>query len=473
MDLKISTKLGQTLNLTPRLQQSIKLMQLNRMELIRAIENELLENPVLTVGAENLSNSKQDSADSSQTAASDQTVPTEHQSSNFEIDFAEGHVVRAHDGDYSNWLENLPASQDPLLGMLSEQIDLSLISPEVREVLAYIVGNLDESGFINETEHEIAHNCAVSIETVDAAYEVLRNVEPVGIGSRNVQECLILQLDNMGLADSLAARIVNDHLERLARNQFSEIAAIENTSMLQVNHAASTIKQLSPCPRGRLQSDATHYVIADLSMEYDPANDSFRIVLNDDGIPRLTISPLYQGIASASTSEHPETKYLRSKIADANWLIRSIEQRRNTMRRVAETLANVQKDYLLNGREFLKPLTMKAVAQAVGVHESTVSRIVNSKYALTPQGLIELKCLFSQSIAGSEQNVSAMTVKKLMQDLIASEPNNKPISDQDLVSILKRGHKLEISRRTVAKYRDELGIPSSHNRKRFKSQQLQ
>ena len=469
MELKAGLKLGQHLSITPKLQQSIKIMQMSRHDLIRTVEQELIENPVLTlVDDQGHINEKEITRIEASTEAT-----TETESYSLDADYNYLDRSNSFSSDHSQWIENLPSNVDPLIELIADQIDLIQLSTAVKKGLYFILGNLDDSGFLDLSLSEVAGACEISEEEALQAFDVLKMLEPVGIGSRNVEECLLLQLENMGMADGLAANIIRKHLELVYKNKLSEIAKIEEVSIMQVNQAVSTIRILKPSPRASLLRNETQYITPDVSIIYDADQKQFVISLNEDGIPKIGVSPFYQMISQEASPKDNESKFLKSKIHDAEWLMKSIEQRRQTLLKVAQVLCKEQKEYLLNGPQYLKPLTMREVASIAGVHESTISRVVNGKYAETPQGLLELKVFFCQSLSASDQNMSATAVKGIIQDLILSEPSEKPLSDQDLVGILKRGHKLEISRRTVAKYRDELGIPSSQDRRRAKSEQVQ
>ena len=492
LETKLVQKLSQTLLMTPQLQQAIKLLQLGRLEYLEAIEKELLENPLL----EELKEATNAQATQGEAVAADNLIasPAEPTASDSPVQ-ADLSSEPASDAspqakvDWEDYLENFtdyrgsatpkglidyderPSAEasltreETLADHLLNQIRLADLAPLDRDIAACIVGNLDKNGYLCMASDEIAQACGRSMEDVERVIEFVRSLDPPGVAARNLKECLALQLDSQGRGEGLEARIILNHLDKLERRRFDLIAKAEQVALEEVYKAVTAIKKLEPRPGRPFADDATRYVVPDVYV-YKVGND-YVISLNEDGMPKLRVSPYYLRLLRAGDADNlPNREYLNERLKAASWLIRSILQRQQTIYKVAESIVKFQREFLDHGISRLRPLTLKDVADDIKMHESTVSRVTISKYIHTPQGVFELKFFFSTAIKTIDGDVSASSIKERIRSIIAAEPENEPISDQGIVEILKKEN-VPIARRTVAKYRESLGFESSSRRKKL------
>lgn len=485
LEAKLVQKLSQTLTMTPQLQQAIKLLQLGRLEYKEAIDRELLENPVL----EELPD--EPSLDSEQRTAEGSTASAEaiafeggdsgndsngDSSSEPKIDwedylesFTEYRGANTPKGtvDYEDkpQLENTIFRSESLSEYLIRQIRLLQLSEDDIRISVYIIGNLDKNGYLCSSYEEVAEECGCSIEDVERVISEIRTLEPAGITARDLPECLILQLDHLGLGTGVEATIVRDHLEKVEKRKFDVIAKELKIQPERVYQAVTLIQHLEPRPGRQFADDDTRYVIPDVYVQ--KINGEYVITLNEDGLPKLRVSPYYLKVLQEQSSDGTAAKnYLHERLKAASWLIKSIHQRQNTIFKVTDSIVKFQKEFLDHGIERLKPLVLRDVAQDIGMHESTVSRVTTNKYVHTPQGVFELKFFFTTGIKSSQGDMSSSSVKEKIRTLIAAEDVKHPLSDQELVEILQKEN-IDIARRTVAKYRESLGISSSSKRKKI------
>jgi RNA polymerase sigma-54 factor len=326
-----------------------------------------------------------------------------------------------------------------------------------------ITGNLNRDGLLECSYEEIAQACDCSVEEVSEVADTLRFFDPVGCCTRNLQECLVTQLESMGLADGLESRLILHHLDKLEKRKYDAIAKAECVTMDQISRAINTIRSLEPRPGRPFSDETTRYIVPDVYV-HKVGND-FIVTLNEDGIPRLTINNTYSDLLKGSGTENKA--YLTERARAASWLIKSIQQRQQTIYRVTESIVKFQREFFEHGVSKLKPLVLKDVADDIEMHESTISRVTTEKYVNTPQGLFELKFFFTSGIkTAGGSDISSSSVKDQIKSIIASESPQNPISDQQIVDLLK-SQKIDIARRTVAKYRETLGIPSSAQRKQL------
>lgn len=484
LEAKLVQKMSQSLLMTPQLQQAIKLLQLGRLEYKEAIEKELLENPILEEVRE--------SGDSGESAtpsnefeggageAQDTQIPVEveaqvntpegpadHES--YLESFSDAHGSSSARGqgesDDRSPLEASVSRAETLQEYLLNQLRMADVAPEDQPIALQILGNLDKNGYLCSSYEELAKEAGCSVEDVIRVIEIFRGFDPAGVGARDLGECLLIQLENMEMGSALPARIVRDHLDKLERRKYDQIAKVEKVTVQEVYRAVSVIRTLEPRPGRQFADEATRYVVPDIYVQ--KVAGEYVITLNEEGLPRLRVSPYYmQLLKSGEYGNNPNRVYLNERLKAASWLIKSIHQRQQTIYKVTESIMKFQREFLDLGIERLKPLVLKDVADDIGMHESTVSRVTTNKYVHTPQGVFELKFFFTSGIKSAEGDLSSSSIKEKIKNLIAAEDQQNPISDQQIVDILKKDN-IDIARRTVAKYREGLGILSSSKRKKL------
>lgn len=482
LEIKITQKLSQSLLMTPQLQQAIKLLQLGRLEYQEAIEQELLENPVLEEfqtddsGRQNDQQNNQDSHQHTEDAADTNSQQKDDSPVDWEDYLAQFTDSRGSalpkgniDHDDRPSLEATLAKTTNLSEHLLTQIRYTDLTPEDMPVVLHIIGNLNRNGLLCATDEELAEACEVSTEHVQGVLSVVQSLDPIGIAARDLPECLFLQLDGLGYGSSLAAKIVTSHIKELENRKYDQIARKENVSVEAVYEAIKLIRTLEPRPAKDFTDEEVRYVTPDIYVYKD--GEEYVISLNEDGLPRLRVSPYYLSLLQnrgddSENGTNPNKQYLTERLKAASWLIKSIHQRQQTIYKVTESIVKFQRDFLDNGIEALKPLVLKDVADDIGMHESTVSRVTTNKFVHTPQGVFELKFFFSTGIQSGTGSVSSNSVKEKIKNIISTENPKKPISDQAIVEFLAADN-VTIARRTVAKYRESLGILSSSKRKKL------
>ncbi len=447
--------LSQHLAMTMKLQQAIQILQLSAQDLKTEIEKEYLDNPALEMeygdGADEsqLGNLRADNL----SALADYLDGDGNTSSGgFSAVNSQEHVFEAA----------TPVSMT-LERELLEQAEFAFPVEQDRAVATFIIGSIDDWGYLTLPLQEIAATMNVSEEKAAAVLTVIQGFEPLGVGARDLAECLRIQAKALGIYEGLVAAVIDKHLTKVADAHIKEIAAAEKCKPADVQVAVDIVRKLEPKPGSAYGSEAANYITPDVVVTKTP--EGYRVSLNDTYIPQLRISPLYK---DAEGYDKDTQKYINKRLSAASWLINSIEQRRTTIRRVVEEIVRVQQDFLEQGLKKLHPLTMREVAEAIGVHESTVSRAVANKYAELPGGIIALRKFFTANLAkehGGEDFIASQA-KAVIKELIAGENPQKPLSDQKLCELLKT-RKMDISRRTVMKYREALGYPSSVKRKRY------
>ncbi|HEY8549509.1 MAG TPA: RNA polymerase factor sigma-54 [Vicinamibacterales bacterium] len=470
---RLHTKLVQKLILTPSLQQAIKLLPMTTIELADMLNQEVVENPMLEeVPTEELQANDQ----IAQTERED--VPDEPQQTR--ADNWDDHDYAYFFGDYLDDgsrgsrvpvevkelppIENTLSTQRSLADHLEWQLTLSTDDPQTREIGMAIIGNLGDDGYLMASVDEIAAMGDWKPTDVEKVLTMMQHFDPVGVAARDLQECLTLQLRHLGLGDTPAEKIVTDHLRLLQNHQVPEIARRLGMSIEELKPHIEIIRNLDPKPGSRLNPAPSQYVIPDVFVV--KVEDRYEVMLNEDGLPQLRINPLYKRLIDKGGDANDETRaYVKEKFRSALWLLKSVDQRQKTIYKVAKSIVNFQTEFLDHGIEHLKPLVLRDVANDIGMHESTVSRVVNNKYMHTPQGVFEMKYFFHSGISSSYgENVSSVTIKQRIRKIIESEDAKKPLSDSKIVSILQK-EGLILARRTIAKYREELRIPTSNQRK--------
>ncbi len=479
LEQKLQLRLAQKLVMTPSLQQAIKLLQMTRMEVQTTITQELVENPVLEEGDFEESATSDESDDESPEAEVAEVDPMEN--IDFEAYFSEyldGGPGLAS-GSRSQHREAPPLeatlSREPdLYDHLLWQLHMAEIPDRQREIAELIVGNLDPDGFLVATPEEIRSmgdgipgEDRYTLEQVEEALALVRSLDPPGIAFRTLADSLLKQLDTRDEPeDSLVRRVVSQHWELFLKRQFPSLAKKLGVELAELESVVEIIKTLQTRPGLRFSSDRAQYVEPDVYVV--KVSGEYVIQVNDDGLPKLRISGAYRQMLRAVKSDigQAEAKeFIREKLRAALWLIKSIDQRQRTIYKVAESIVRQQRSFLDSGIDRLRPMVLRDVADDIGMHESTVSRVVSNKYIHTPRGVFPMKFFFHSGIERDYGgDISSLTVKRKIKQLIESENQKRPLSDSELTRILKR-EGINIARRTVAKYRDELGISSSTHRK--------
>ena len=479
IELRQSLKLSQQLVMTPQLQQAIKLLQLNRMELAEHIMGEMLENPLLEETQEEEKDRKEAKADQAQKAEDNrpQEIEPEKGQGTDDINwenylnsqsYQPGSGPKAADPDLPSFEATL-TREDSLADHVAWQLQLSRTDPKEQEIGERIIGNLDENGYFTSTVEDIAAKLRVTPDEVEEVLLHIQEFDPLGVGARDLRECLLIQSRQIPDA-TIIRKVIRNHLKDLERKAYPSIAKALKISQAEVIEAVKKISTLEPKPGRRFYSTDNHYITPDIYVH--KMGDDYTIVLNEDGLPKLRISNFYQkvlrGNSSNGKANSKDTKeYINDKMRSALWLIRSIHQRQRTIYRVTESIVKMQRNFLDHGIGQLKPMVLRDVAEDIGMHESTVSRVTSNKYVHTPQGIFELKYFFNSSVKRvSGADVASEAVKNRIKDLIGNEDAKRPYSDQEIVELLRQGN-IDIARRTVAKYREMLGILSSSKRKRL------
>ena len=463
----------QKLVMTPELIQAIKILQFNIQELDVYVQDQLLTNPVLE--------SEPDHDTPARDADADDIPEEVREPKREEPDWEEyirGSYEEGRDGQWDRqWIER----QDDAEGDFFEryvdndltlpehllfQFQFAAVSEEKQRIGEYIIEALDENGYLTSSVEEIGKSLQVPVEEVGEVLKIVQGLDPVGVGARDLRECLLIQLRSLGLLTKEFRAVVTDHLEDLASNRLIQIAKRLGISVEEVQRMGDVIRTLEPKP-GRQFSvgEETKYIIPDIIVER--TEDGYSITVNDSSTPHLRVSSYYRDLLHQAGSDDQLSSYLSERVNSALWLIRSINQRKQTIYNVAEAIVRHQRAFFDNGSKYLKTLTLREIGDDLGIHESTVSRSINGKYLQCSHGVFELRYFFSAGVkAGSGEGVSSNSVKEFIKEIVDGEDPKKPFSDQAMVAKLaEKG--FEISRRTVAKYRDELNIPSSSRRKRF------
>ena len=475
------TQLRQEMKINPRLYQAMDLLYMPLLDLQAHIKQELLNNPFLEL---------EEPVAPEEEAVKDAAVAEEEKEKEEQIDWEEilldGFEAggRRPEHEEKEYYEPVPVETRDLADHLRDQLVLLRLSPRQMLLGEEIIGNIDDDGYLACSLAEVVESLndwvrtegaqwAEEGETVEPftlaeAEEMLRIIqgfEPAGVGARDLRECLLLQLQDAGKEEGLAYRIVRDHFDQLINHRWSEISKELSITPKDVQAAADEVAKLDPKPGLKYSSPADNYIIPDLVVE--KIDGEYLVFLNDTSLPRLKLSRTYREIAKDKNKFKGENKeFISNKLNSANWMIQAIEQRRQTMLKVMNFIVDRQREFFEKGVQYLKPLTLREVAEVINMHESTVSRVTNEKYVQTPRGVLPLKFFFSSGLSTtSGEDVSARGIKAKIQKLVSEEDPKRPLTDQAIVNILKE-EGIQIARRTVAKYRDQLGILSARMRKR-------
>ncbi|MDY6905655.1 MAG: RNA polymerase factor sigma-54 [Thermodesulfobacteriota bacterium] len=481
LDLRQNLKLTQQLVMTPQLQMAIKLLQLNRLELADMIQQELSENPALEEVRESAeeSGTEADAGESPEEVAADADKEMEKEVS-IEEKITDQIEWENYLNEYNSYggvhyetetreqpqYESFVASQSSLQDHLLWQFLMTLPSSEEEQVASIIIGNVDDDGYLKASLEEIAAAVSVPVENAEAVLTTMQEFDPPGVCARDLSECLLLQVTRLGIDSPIIVEILQNHLKELETKNYRVIAKKMKISIDDVVAAVNLIRELEPKPGRKFKQEESGYITPDIYVyKYE---DEFVIVLNDDDLPRLHINPYYRKAIGRSTRVNKETKeYLQEKIRSASWLIKSIQQRQKTIYNVMESILKFQREFFEKGIAYLKPMILRDVAEDIGMHESTISRVTTNKYAHTPQGIFELKYFFNSSINRVQgDSMASASVQEKIRQIIKSENPQKPYSDDKIAKILKDSN-IDIARRTVTKYREAMGILSSTKRKQF------
>lgn len=470
MKLDYNLKLEQTqkLIITPELKLAITLLQYSSLELQDHIQEELLNNPALELLE---TKEKPEESDPEAETASDSSeeneFPWEEYFRDMDLETSVYPTGKTWDrSEYQPTIENCAGVSGTMLEDLLGQLRMLPLTRRQYSIAAYLAGNLDHNGYLQGELEEFTASLGATIRELEDGLHIVQKLEPAGIGCRNLQECLILQLRKLEQPPELAFEVVNHYLPAAADCRFRYIASQLRCEDKVVEEAVEFIRTLNPKPGSIFgEGEETRYIVPDVIVENVDGN--YVIMGNESNIPQLMISPFYQQMLKNGAADEQLASFVRSKIEKAFWLIRSIEQRRLTLFKVSQQIVDIQKPFLDYGIKKLKPLTLKDVALNIGVHESTVSRATANKYIQTPRGLFPLKFFFSSGLSGAGgTDYSSHSIKTFVRELIEAEDKTKPLSDQRLAELLQeRG--INISRRTVAKYREEISIPASYKRRNF------
>jgi len=511
IELKQQLKLSQQLVMTPQLQQAIKLLQLSRLELVNLVQQELQENPVLeeTLDGEEEPTpgeladqtpgengaAPEDAGEGSAEAPAAADAGEAEAASDLERISSEApepapeaeptDAEKIADVEWESYMDSHPqtglerpggddderrsfeatATRRATLGEhLEWQIHLSAFAEDEQNVAGWIIGNLDEDGYLRASVEDLARQCGADPEQVESALKKVQSLDPTGVAARDLRECLLIQMDAYSIADPLARRIVEDHLDLLQRRDFRGLSRALGVGVDEAAAATRLIGRLEPRPGRAFGGEDPVYITPDIYVY--KVGDDFHILLNEDGLPKLKINSLYRDVLSHGKDVAKDTKeYVHDKVRSALWLIKSIHQRQRTIYKVMQSIIKHQREFFEQGIHFLKPLNLRDVADDIEMHESTVSRVTTNKYVHTPQGIFELKYFFNSSIGRFEGDaIASESVKEKIRKIIANEDPRRPLSDQRIAEMLKSAN-IDIARRTVTKYRESMNILSSTKRR--------
>jgi RNA polymerase sigma-54 factor len=483
IELKQQLKLSQSLVMTPQLQQAIKLLQLSQLELVASVQAELEQNPVLEEVGEGEDEPLRDNvAEAALEAIPEQTTEQEAHSGDGAMEAA---ADRLADIDWQSYAEAYPQTsyagsgggeeerrsfeatatkRESLQDHLTWQLQLSSMPEEDQLAASWVIGNLDDNGFLQSPAEEIARQSGVPQERVEAAIARIQKLDPAGIAARDLRESLLLQLDALRIKDPLVRALVGEHLDQLQKRDFKALIRDTGATIEAIAAAAHVIGNLEPRPGRAFGGEDPIYIVPDIYVH--KIGDDYHVVLNEDGLPKLKLNALYRDVLAKSREVAKDTReYVQERVRSALWLIKSIHQRQRTIYKVMESIVRFQRDFFDRGIAYLKPLNLRDVADDIGMHESTVSRVTTNKYCHTPQGIFELKYFFNSSINRVDGDaIASESVKERIRKLISSEDPRNPLSDQRIAEILK-GTNIDIARRTVTKYREAMSILSSTQRR--------
>lgn len=476
MKNSLQLKLSQQLTMTPQLQQAIRLLQLSTVELCQEIQNALENNPLLEVDDHYAEISVVHSPESEQIDTSimmeNKNIPDDIPlDASLDDIYTAGTPSGTH-SDYYN--EELPVYQgethQTLYEYLMWQLNLTPFTEQDRAIAISIIQSIDESGYLTTTIEDILedqNNPDIELAEVEAVLKRIQHFDPVGVGARNLQECMLLQINQlMPINDDLqiCKTLITHHLDLLGQKDYKSLIKKLNITQEQLKNAILLIQELQPYPGQSINTEPPDYVIPDILVK--KVGKKWQIIINNDALPNLRINQSYAAMEKKASES--DSQYIRQALQEANWLIRSIENRNDTLTKVSQFIVEHQQNFFELGEEYMKPMILADIAQAINMHESTISRVTTQKYLQCPRGVFELKYFFSNKMnAESGEETSAIAIKALIKKLIINEDSKKPLSDSKIASLLEEKGML-VARRTVAKYRESLLIPPSNQRKELK-----
>jgi len=472
MKQSLSQRLTTQLIMTPRLQQALKLLQVPTLELQQILKQELMQNPLLEEVDEVVEDQDTQDAEAADGEVSEE--PESEKDGEGDIDW-ENFIQEDLDRTYvpaqeqqTEFYEKVPVTRMSLAEHMTLQLRLMELDPAVIALGEFLIGSLDERGYLATPVSEIAESTGRSMAEIEEALKIVQSLEPAGVGARDLRECLLLQLAARKQDGTLAWRVVDEHFDRLVNNKKAEIARALRVAPEEVQEATDALAQLSPKPGLEVTTDEDRYVVPDLIVER--VGEDYVVLLNDRNVPRLRITQAYEKVlreAKKPGGRDQTRDYIQSKLNSARWLIQTIEQRRRTMIKVMNCIIQEQREFFDKGIQFLRPLTLQQVARQIDMHESTVSRVTTNKYVQTPRGVFELKFFFSSGITTTDgDDVSSKTAREAIRNFIEEEEKRDPLSDQKIAEMLQ-AKGMNIARRTVAKYREQLSILPARFRRRI------
>lgn len=469
---------AQKLVMTPELIQAIQILQFNTQELDAYVEEQLLVNPVLEHSAAEVSegDSREDREESFRDAQNRENSSQDSGQEDFDwkeyirdrqyddISYKQGEYTP--DEEKNDPLERYVSSDVTLPEHLLFQLQCAELSGAGKRIGEYIIESLDENGYLTSSVAEMASSLDVEEDDVKEVLSVIQTFDPLGVGASDLQECLLIQLRQQGQLTELFELVIRDHLKDLAENRIGAIAREMGITAGEVQLISDVIRMLEPKPGRQFASQGeTKYIIPDVIVE--KIDEEYVVTINDNSTPHLMVSSYYRNLLQSAEKDEALSKYLSDRVNSALWLIKSIEQRKQTIYNVVSAVVRYQKNFFDKGSKYLKTLTLKDIAEEVGIHESTVSRSINGKYLQCCRGVFEIKYFFSAGVAGSAgEGISSNSIKEFIREIVENEDPKAPYSDQDMAEMLRKKG-IKISRRTVAKYRDEMNILSSSRRKRY------
>lgn len=477
IEMRQQMKLSQQLVMTPQLQQAIKLLQLSRLELQDLVRQELEENPILeeTLEQEETKEAEQIELLEKEPAPLEEgehfkevTAGSETNSQTDWDSYLEGYNYSAGeqygDDDEKPSFENLLSKKVTLADHLMWQLHLSKFEEKDMEIGIELIGNIDDDGYLRTTVEDVAMATATCPDNVEHVLSRIQDFDPPGVAGRNLRECLLIQVRQLGMEGGLVDLVLRDHLKDLETRKYKQIARALGVGINDILATAKIIAGLDPKPGHIFNQDDIQYISPDIYVH--KIADDYVVMLNDEGLPMLRLNPYYSGVNLKSLDSTTE-EYVSEKTRSALWLIKSIHQRQRTIFKTAKSIVKFQREFFEKGIEYLRPLVLRDIAEDIGMHESTISRVTTNKYMHTPQGIFEMKYFFNSAISVNGGDfIASESVKMKIKELIEAEDPRKPLSDQALAEMLADGS-INIARRTVTKYREMLRIGSSSERKRL------
>lgn len=460
MKLDLQLRLRQTI--APQLIQSLKMLQMPILRLEQLVRQELSVNPMLeeVETAEDTETSTPESSEDNQDPQLDKIDWQEYLGEDHEYNYSR--LPR----DREEFPEKAVVVEETLYEHLSEQLNLSRLASREKEIAEYIIGNIDENGFLTIPAKEISLALDASEEEILKVLAVIQKFDPVSVGARDLRECLLIQLQERGLKGSLAYRIVAEHLSQLDKKSQQQLSHIVGVSPIKVEQAMEVIRSLNPRPAHGGFSKAAIPIVPDLTVER--LGDELVVFHNDRNVPHLRVNTAYRELLRKGKSSEDTKKYIREKLEQARWLVNAINQRRTTMGRVMEAIVEQQGDFFESGPEHLKPMTMESIAEKVEMNVATISRVASGKYVQTPMGVFEIRYFFNSGMTTDDgEELTKRAIKRRLEEIIKNEDLRSPLSDQEIANLLKE-EGLSIARRTVTKYREELKIMPARFRKKVR-----